>query len=68
MDIIFCRNVLIYFNVNLQNKIAQRFYDALYNQGTLILGAHEGLSGFFKTKFHRNGSVFSKSNMFHFKY
>ncbi len=67
MDIIFCRNVLIYFNVKLQNRIAQRFYDNLYNQGTLILGAHEGLSGFFKTKFNRNGPVFTKSNMFHFK-
>jgi len=68
MDIIFCRNVLIYFNVNLQNRIVQRFHDNLYNQGSLILGAHEGLSGFFKTKFNRTGPVFIRSNVFRFKY
>ncbi len=68
MDIIICRNVLIYFNVALQNRIVQKFYDNLYNHGALVLGVHEGLSGFFKTKFHRNGPVFTKSNAFHFKY
>ena len=68
MDIIFCRNVLIYFNVQLQNKILQRFFDHLYPHGSLVLGAHEGLSGFFKTKFTRSGPVYTKSNVFHFKY
>lgn len=68
MDIIFCRNVLIYFNVNLQNRIVQRFYDTLYSQGSLILGAHEGLSGFFKTKFSRTGPVYTRSNGFRLKY
>jgi chemotaxis protein methyltransferase CheR len=67
MDIIFCRNVLIYFNVKLQNRIVQRFFDILYPHGALFLGAHEGLSGFFKTKFDRNGPVYTKSNVFHFK-
>ncbi|MFW6267646.1 MAG: CheR family methyltransferase [Marinilabiliaceae bacterium] len=68
MDIIFCRNVLIYFNVQLQNKILQRFFDHLYPHGSLVLGAHEGLNGFFKTKFTRSGPVYTKSNVFHFKY
>jgi chemotaxis protein methyltransferase CheR len=67
-DIIFCRNVLIYFNAGLQSKIIQRFYDNLYPGGTMILGTHETLTGFFKTKFIKNGPVYSKSNLFHLKY
>jgi len=68
MDIIFCRNVLIYFNSRLQNRIVQRFFDVMFSHGTLVLGAHEGLSGFFKTKFDRSGPVYKKSNVFHFRY
>ncbi|PWD99405.1 CheR family methyltransferase [Marinilabilia rubra] len=68
MDFVFCRNVLIYFNIKLQTRIVQRFFDSLYANGTLVLGAHEGLSGFFKTKFDRQGPVYKKSNVFHFRY
>lgn len=68
VDMVFCRNVLIYFNVKLQNRIVQRFYEGLYNNGTLVLGAHEGLSGFFKTKFDRQGPIYKKSNVFHLRY
>jgi len=68
VDVVFCRNVLIYFNVKLQNRIVQRFHEGLYNNGTLVLGAHEGLSGFFKTKFDRQGPVYRKSNVFHLRY
>jgi chemotaxis protein methyltransferase CheR len=67
-DIIFCRNVLIYFNSDLQTKITQRFFNQLYVGGMLILGNHEGLNGFFKAKFEKNGPVFIKNNTFHFKY
>jgi chemotaxis protein methyltransferase CheR len=68
MDLVFCRNVLIYFNAKLQNRIIQQFYNSLYSHGILVLGAHEGLTGFFKTKFERKGPVYKKSNVFHFKY
>ncbi len=68
VDVVFCRNVLIYFNLKLQNRIVQRFYDGLYNNGILVLGAHEGLSGFFKTKFDRQGPLYRKSNVFHLRY
>ena len=67
-DVIFCRNVLIYFNASLQARILKRFYDQLTNGGMLILGNHEGLTGFFKTKFIKNGPVFIKNNAFHFEY
>ncbi|MBI9061142.1 MAG: protein-glutamate O-methyltransferase CheR [Marinilabiliaceae bacterium] len=67
-DIIFCRNVLIYFNTSLQTKIFQFFYDRLHQGGILLLGNHEGLTGFFKTKFTRNDPFYVKNNAFHFKY
>jgi len=67
-DVIFCRNVLIYFNTSLQTRILKIFHDHLNTSGVLILGNHEGLTGFFKTRFNRLGSFFVKSNSFHFKY
>lgn len=67
-DVIFCRNVLIYFNANLQSRILKMFHDSLVPGGFLILGSHEGVSGFVKTKFVKKGNLFSKNNIFHFKY
>lgn len=67
-DVIFCRNVLIYFNTSLQTKILKIFHDHLTPSGILILGNHEGLTGFFRTRFNKTGSFFVKSNSFHFKY
>ncbi len=66
-NIIFCRNVLIYFNTTLQTKILKQFHNKLTNGGMLILGNHEGLNGFFKTKFIKDGPVFIKNNTFHFQ-
>jgi chemotaxis protein methyltransferase CheR len=67
-DLIFCRNVLIYFNSGLQSRIVQRFYDNLFPGGILVLGAHEALTGFFKTKFAKNGPVYTRTNSFRMKY
>lgn len=67
-DIIFCRNVLIYFNPELQLKIVRKFYDKLHDGGVLVLGTHEALHGFFKTKFVKHGMVYTKSSTFHLKY
>ncbi|GAF01837.1 CheR family methyltransferase [Saccharicrinis fermentans] len=66
-DIIFCRNVLIYFNPELQLKIVRKFFDKLYDGGVLILGTHEALHGFFKTRFVKHGMVYTKSSTFHLK-
>jgi len=44
-DIIFCRNVLIYFSVELKKDILTRMHAALNPGGYLILGASESLSG-----------------------
>jgi chemotaxis protein methyltransferase CheR len=43
-DIIFCRNVLIYFSPEVKAKIIRQFAQALNPKGFLILGASESLS------------------------
>ncbi len=43
-DIIFCRNVLIYFSPEVKAKIIRQFSQALNSRGHLILGASESLS------------------------
>ncbi|MDA7746095.1 protein-glutamate O-methyltransferase CheR [Psychromonas sp.] len=44
-DVIFCRNVLIYFSNTVKSKILNQFASALNPGGYLILGASESLSG-----------------------
>ncbi|CCH49950.1 CheR family methyltransferase [Pseudodesulfovibrio piezophilus] len=43
MNIIFCRNVLIYFDKDLQNRVFNLFYDSLCPGGFLCLGSKESL-------------------------
>jgi len=54
-DIIFCRNVLIYFNTELQTSILKFFHKNLVENGNLIVGAHESIIGeseqYFKKKY-----------------
>ncbi|WNO07984.1 protein-glutamate O-methyltransferase CheR [Teredinibacter sp. KSP-S5-2] len=44
-DIIFCRNVLIYFSGELKKNILTRMHAALKPKGVLYLGASESLAG-----------------------
>jgi len=44
IDIIFCRNVLIYFDKDTIQKIVDSFYNILKNDGILYLGHSESLS------------------------
>ena len=41
--VIFCRNVLIYFDKALQNRVHSLFYDSLVTYGILALGSKESL-------------------------
>ena len=41
--VIFCRNVLIYFDQNLQNRVHSLFYDSLVRLGMMCLGSKESL-------------------------
>lgn len=42
-DIIFCRNVMIYFDKPVQQKIVSKFYDAMTPGGYLMIGHSESL-------------------------
>ena len=44
-DIVFCRNVLIYFSTEMKSIILKRLVAVLKPQGTLFLGASESISG-----------------------
>lgn len=59
-DIIFCRNVIIYFNNNLQNKVLELFSNNLYRDGYLVLGAHESILGPVSNSFERTKGVYKK--------
>ncbi|MFO7890298.1 MAG: CheR family methyltransferase [bacterium] len=41
MDIIFCRNVLMYFMSKSAKEIGEKFYQTLHNDGWLVVGASE---------------------------
>lgn len=43
VNIILCRNVLIYFEKDLQNKVLKLFYDSLAPSGLLCLGTKESI-------------------------
>jgi len=67
-DVIFCRNVMIYFDGDLQLNVVRKFFDKMNGGASLILGSHESLHGFFKTRFTKKGLVYTKTNTFHYKY
>jgi chemotaxis protein methyltransferase CheR len=43
-DLVLCRNVLIYFNNNLQNDVLKLISDCLFDGGMLAIGAKESIS------------------------
>lgn len=60
-DVIFCRNVLIYFSAELKQQILARFAQVLEPGGYLCLGASESVSGyvdFFETVRYQGGLVY----------
>ncbi len=57
-DIILCRNVLIYFNINLQNKVIKFFYDNMNPNSFLVLGIHESIFGVNEQYFKKRGKYY----------
>ncbi len=45
MDIIFCRNVIIYFNRSIQQNLISKLYTVLKPEGLLFLGHSETITG-----------------------
>jgi len=43
IDIVFCKNVIIYFRLDTVKKVIRRFYNALTNGGCLFVGHSESL-------------------------
>jgi len=62
-DIIMCRNVLIYFNHELQNKTFKFFYENLNDNGLLVIGKHESILSPIQLKFERIDSIYIKKNI-----
>ena len=50
LDVVFCRNVLIYFDEAAQLAVVNRFYDAMASKSYLFIGHSESLFGM-KTQF-----------------
>lgn len=59
-DLIVCRNVLIYFNNNLQNKVFEMFWESLKPNGILIIGLHESIMGPISSKFIKKSQLYLK--------
>jgi chemotaxis protein methyltransferase CheR len=66
VNLILCRNVLIYFDRELQNKVQKLFHNSLMNGGILCLGTKESLRF---TDFHDEYTVLdTKQRIFKKKY
>jgi len=69
MDIIFCRNVIIYFDIETKKKVIENFYRKLIDGGYLLLGHSESLmniSTSFKLKHLKNDMVYQKPELIGF--
>ena len=63
LDIIFCRNVIIYFDRHAKKKVIETFYDKLQEGGYLLLGHSESLiniSTAFTLRTLQNDMVYQK--------
>ena len=64
MDVIFCRNVIIYFDLESKKRVIQSFYDMLRGGGYLLLGHSESLMNVttaFALKHLKNDMVYQKT-------
>jgi chemotaxis protein methyltransferase CheR len=63
MDIIFCRNVIIYFDQPAKKRVIETFYNSLQQGGFLLLGHSESLmniSTLFTLRHLKNDMVYQK--------
>ena len=66
MDVVFCRNVMIYFNDEVKKHLVRGFYNALRPGGYFFIGHSEtlhGISKAFKLVYFKNALVYQKELM-----
>lgn len=64
-QIVFCRNVIIYFDDEMKRKVINAFYDNLLPSGVLIIGHSESLhniSRAFQLEHHKGTILYRKTN------
>ena len=59
-DLIVCRNVIIYFNYELQNKVFKLFLDNMNPGSCLVLGVHETILGPYASYFDKKFQAYFK--------
>ncbi len=63
-DIIFCRNVMIYFDITTKLKLLQQFHQCLHDGGYLIVGFYDALVPLIDEKkfqfYDLNSKIFKK--------
>jgi len=63
LDVIFCRNVMIYFDLEEQKRLVAKFYQSLNPGGYLLIGHAESLQGWdtkFRFLYHQGGTAYRK--------
>ena len=63
MDLIFCRNVIIYFDLSAKKKVVESFYHSLCDGGFLFLGHSESLMNVttqFTLRHFKNDMIYQK--------
>ena len=66
MDVIFCRNVMIYFSDEVKKQLVRSFFNALRPGGYLYVGHSEtlhGISKAFKLVYLKNALVYLKEEV-----
>lgn len=61
-DLILCRNVLIYFNTELQSHVFETFFQSLFRQGILMIGIHESIIGQMANNFLKSGMLYIRKD------
>jgi chemotaxis protein methyltransferase CheR len=62
-DLIMCRNVLIYFNNQLQNRVFDLFHKSLVPNGHLIIGVHESILGPYSSRYDKRGVYYRRKEI-----
>lgn len=68
MDLIFCRNVIIYFDIAAKKKVVESFYNTLRDGGFLLLGHSESLMNIttmFALRHFKNDMIYQKPERMH---